>query len=248
MRRLLLLALALLLGGCFGGDAPRVAQPTDEPWVPPVFATPTPTATPRTYDASDPGLNVTDAWHVGDGWDYESNGTPRRYRTERVVEELAAEDGRPVYKLQVTQGKVGASPDARDTWLVDGEDWTLTASIDQLGRTHEFQPPKPLRFVRNATFAYNESYVSLSGERSTLQYRVSSFLEPEWDVVRLPWGNEAAARTTHFLFSPDGGSTVVRTWWAKEYGNPVKTEVDDVGWTLRAADVGGRRFNVLQPT
>lgn len=250
--RALPVALALLfavpqLAGCFDEEPdPALGKPTSFPMMPPV--PPTPTRQAREFNATDPGYRVTTPWHVGDGWDWESNGTPREYRTVRVVEQGQVGEF-TVFRIQETTGRVGSPSSARTTQWVDGTLWRLVNLTDSSGSTFYYDPPKELRFYRNATFAFNESGLDrLSGNVIRNEWFTASFVEPRWEVVRLPWGQVAAFRVAHESFTADTVQPLLTQWVSPDYGNPLQYRVGNVLWTMVAAREGGRQLGVLQPT
>lgn len=249
--RALPLALGLLLvplSGCFDADPPAtVGQPTSLPAFAPVPVAPTRDA--RSFNASDPGYRIATAWSVGDGWDWESNETPyRQYRTMRVLERQTVGD-HVMYRVEETYGRTGSRASGRNVEWIDGTTWALVNVTDSVGSSFTYDPPKPLRFYRNATFAYNESGVDrLSGQRVHNSWFVASFVEPEWEVVRLGWGQVAAFRVAQESFAANLTAPLLTQWVSPDYANPIRYSSGDVMWTLVAANEGGRQFGALQPT
>lgn len=238
----------LLASGCFGDSTEAgLAVPTWTTVYPPV---PKPEDAPRIkYNSSDPGYNITLPWHVGDGWDWESNGTPRQFRTLRVLEAYESPNGSVVYRVEETFGAVGNRASARLTQYVDGTRWELLNATADTGTTTDFSPAKPVRFYRNATFSYNETVddkiLKVRTERSWFTY---SFVEPDWSIVRLSWGQVGAFRVVHDSFSDNGAQSRVTFWVSPEHANPVRYHAGDTAWVLVAAREEGRQFGVLQPT
>lgn len=249
VRWLLLATLTLTpaLAGCFGDEPPtsQLAKPTIITVMPP-----TPPTTAReqaTFNSSDPGLAVTTPWHVGDGWDYESNGTDPRYHTIRVVEERALAD-RMLYRIEETEGRIGSRVSARTTSWVDGAIWGVVNTTDSSGTIISYDPPRPLRFYRNATFEYNASgFDTFTGNFAVQRWFFYGFLEGRATIVSLNWGQHEAFKVVHEGF--DGTATTLNTYWVSpDYANPLRYATAERTWTLVAVDEGGRRFGALQAT
>lgn len=243
---LALLAVASSLAGCFGGDDPesRIATPTEVTVYPPV-----PTLPARDlpqFNVSDPGLSHTAPWREGDAWEWESNESARQYRSLHVVDEQRV-GNRSLFLVEETIGRVGQHARARVQQWVDGGSWSILNSTDETGSTIYFEPPRPLRFFRNATFAYNETGTDLlTGDLLHNEWFVFSFLEANWTVVRLSWGQVATARVVHETFRSDGARSLVTWFVAPDYGQPVRYEVDDVAWFMTGVREGARQLGALR--
>lgn len=243
----LVLATLPLLAGCFGAQPEAgLAKPTDVTVYPPTPAKPT-RELPQ-FNTSDPGLVHTMPWNVGDGWDWESNGTTREYRTIRVLDAVS-DGGRTLYRIEETYGKSGNPPNARSTQWVDGDRWMMLNSTDLSGSTFHYIPGKPLRFYQNATFAFNETgYDGLTGRIYDRGWFTYSFLEAKWVITRLHWGQLPTAVVVHETFDSNGGRVLLRQYVSPDHANPVRYVVDDVAWTMVAAHEGGRQLGVLHAT
>lgn len=247
LRGLLLALLASGLVGCFGhsDDTSGLAQPTDKPVVPP-----TPVSTPDKPlpppDFSDPGYITNATWHVGDAWDYVSDGG--HYHTIRVVD--AAQVGNDTFFVtHETEGVVGN--DARDAYSrwINASSWEATNLTDaRFGARTVFAPGQPIRVLRNASFSFNMSF---PGETDRFYSNVRYAARPK---VTLPWGEVVVAgrfeyRTVEVL--PDGSQQRILTvrLFSDDYGNDVSYTPTDGGetYTLEAVSYAGRSHGNLLP-
>jgi hypothetical protein len=257
---LLALLLAPTLGGCLGDaeEAPRLAQPTDGPAeVPGRDATgPGPrgggaNATPPTpaVNFSDPGYVMTGDWHVGDAWYYESNASPWRYRSMRVLD-MRVEPNRTLYDVEEAFGLIGQAPTARVVTVVDGTNWSRLRAADEKDTRILYEPSAAtLRLFRNASAAWNETGVSPHGISWRDRHVVNAHYQG-LETVALGWATVRAGRVEHRDFVTDAAGerrqVVVVRWVDRDVLNDVAIQTD-VGptYTLVGARVAGREMGRL---
>jgi hypothetical protein len=245
---LVLLVVSPLLAGCFDNElAPGLARPTSSPVLPPV-PVPTPPAA-KLFDPADPGFAMNATWSVGDGWDYESNGSNGQFRAVRVLEARAV-GNRTLYLTEESFGRIGGRAAGKNLNWIDGNSWSLLNVTDGSGTRLHYDPPKPLRFFRNMTFAYNETGVDrFTGGLIHNTHFTFSFLESHREVRRAPCGNVAAVRILHDTYVNAAREPLSTTYWVHEdYANPIHYDIEGEGWALVASRVQGRECGVLQPT
>lgn len=239
----MLVLLLLPLAGCFGDDGPRLAQPTDEPIVPPTRP-PSPTRAPSTPpNLQDPGYATNATWHVGDAWDYVAPS--RRYHAIRVVESVEA-GNTTFFRTQEAEGVLGSPPNVRYSRWIDGDNWTLVNRTEAQGLRTTYSPPAPERFLRNGTYRYNASG---GGESSSFVANVHYTGRPN---VTMPWGEILrAARFEHRIveFLPGGSQNRVLAVlvFAGEWGNLVSYQLgeDAETYSLAAARYGVKQQGQL---
>lgn len=252
---LLVLLLSPALAGCAADDErPRLAQPTDAPVELPgrnATAPRAPTGPPRDeqgrplVDFRDPGYVIEGAWSVGDTWRYESNHTPPRYRTVRVVD-LVEEDGRRIYVVEEEAGRVGQGADAVATTRIDADNWTRLRTTDPLGTRILYDPPAGnVRLHRNGSASWNETgtnpYVG-----SWKESRVVNSYYAGIETLDLGWARVRAGRIEHRDFVTDAegtrGPTLTLRWVDRSVLNEVAYESGGARYVLVGASVGGRGF------
>lgn len=197
-------------------------MPTDVTAQPPTVV---PVVTPP--DLNDSGYVMTQPWHVGDGWDYQSNQSA--FRTVRVLRE-ALTPGHRLLLIEETEGVVGNPPKIRYQSWIDG-DTLARYNLTYIGGRMSlgFDPAEPrLRFLRNGTFSYNET-TFLDGNPSSKSVVRANAHFAGYQQVRLGWGNMEAARM-EFRFlttTSDGASTreLELHWAQRDYGADVQYEL-----------------------
>ena len=247
--------LALLAGttmaGCFepDEDKPRLAQPTNATAGPKVPVTPSNPVIVLNF--SDPGYRMNATWHVGDGWDWESD--KGRFRTMRVVESRSV-GGATHYLVEETAGKVGNPPNARSHSWVDGETWRKLNTTDIQGWLTTYAPGLPLRHNHNGSYNYTEQRFDQLGRRMENYTVYANVAYVNNDVViRLPWAQVATGKLEHRIVAVDASRAQNRTqithWVSRDYANDVRFQIDlDETFTLTAARVDGRTFRELRAT
>ena len=247
VRRLLLLVALGGLAGCFGGGPPECAGcavPTDAPATCPNCTTPPPTPP----DLTDPGLVIEGTWRVGDGWDYVSNQS--HYRDVRVLEERTV-NGTRFLRVREFTGIVGNPPQIRtDTWL-DASAWArVNVSFVGGSRFVTFEPGDPqLRYVRNGSYAYNETSTSRANDSSRAIVRVNVHYLGE-DPVDLPWGVAMGGTVEYRALRSESGGSLVRELTVRhvssEWQNDLLTLTPSSElFELRHARVGDKTLSIL---
>jgi hypothetical protein len=242
-----LVLVALLLSGCFGGTAPTCpscAQPTDTPASPPPRNV---TAPPP--DFTDAGYLMDEPWHVGDGWDYLSNDS--QMHTVRVLKELRGPNATRLLLIEETDRQAGSpTPRTREDSWIDGDTLArYNATFVGGSLTFNLTPSDPqLRFLKNGTFAYNETSTTPRGSTLTVVRANSYYVGPE--RVRLPWATVSAGRVEHrILRAVQGGDTqrllIVHDAF-RDYGADVRYQVGDGSlYTLNAVQYNGITHGAL---
>jgi hypothetical protein len=246
------LLAALALAGCLHAPSDACstcAQPTDET---PVVPTQKPDIPPP--DLNDSGYLMTEPWHAGDGWDYESNAS--NYHTVRVLQEADA-GGRRMVLVEETEGAVGASkPDVRYRSWIDG-DTLQRFNLSYVGGSLRlvYDPPDPsLRYLHNGSWQFNETQL-LAGSPSGVYVERANvvFARPYYESVSLIWGAVTAGHVEQRIVrsAPDGTNTftllVHRPY--RDYGNDAEYDAaDGEHFQLVAFRYGDLSRGTLQPT
>lgn len=251
LRASALLAVLLLpgLAGCFDDEeGPRLARPTNVtagPTVPPPL-----TDEFIQLDFTDPGYPMTTAWHVGDGWDWESNHS--RFRTLRVLEAKAV-GNKTHYLVEETSGRVGNPPNARQRAWIEGGTWLRLNLTDTQGWLTTYKPGVPLRYTRNGTYNYTQQLYDDVGRKVENASVYANVAYVNNVVLRVPWGNVATAKFDHRTVIVDKDKaqsrTIVTRWVSRDLANDVQFTYDrDETFTLTAAKVGDRTYREPRAT
>lgn len=227
-RTLLLLALLAPLAGCAEDDwaqGHRLAEPTEAPAFPP---SPTPPS-PQPVDLRDPGYEMASTWRVGDGWDYVSNSTPgQHFRNLRVVEERV-QDGRRLVRVDESYGTLGNRASSRSSYWVDTTNFTRLNTTDMLGGLSVHEPPAPLRYFRNGSYAYNTTDYTSDGRVAGQSRVVANSVYRGEEPVPMTWGNILAGKVEHRIVAVTAAGnerTLVTYWVWDEAAAPVAIDYD----------------------
>lgn len=220
-----LFIILLLAMGCVGKPAKECspcAVPTDAPAEPPTVV---PVVTPP--DVNDSGYIMNQPWHVGDGWDYQSNQS--NFHTVRVLKE-ALTPGHRLLLIEETEGIVGNAARLRYQSWIDGDtlgryNITYVGGRASIG----FDPPEPrFRFLHNGTFSFNETNF-LDGSPTGKSIIRANAYYAGLQQVRLRWATVDAARMEFrsLTTKADGTSTrdLALHWAQRDYGADVQYEL-----------------------